>query len=160
MDYGRRHVANRWTADRSMTELRRRTMEALGFPVNLHRFRLAAGNLWSIADPANVRGVERSARSIKLRHNRETLHRSAITFSGTDACKSASALKALAHQSDSHLSGEATETIRGAKCRFKSRARTTYTERGSTTTEKPGNRSKSGARSHLYRTRIHYQREA
>ena len=38
--------------------VRRRTMEALGFPVNLHRFRLAAGNLWSIADPANVRGVK------------------------------------------------------------------------------------------------------
>jgi integrase/recombinase XerD len=36
----------------------RRTMEALGFAVNLHRFRLAAGNLWSIADPANVRGVK------------------------------------------------------------------------------------------------------
>ena len=38
--------------------VRRRTMEALGLPVNLHRFRLAAGNLWSIADPANVRGVK------------------------------------------------------------------------------------------------------
>ena len=38
--------------------VRRRTTEALGFPVNLHRFRLAAGNLWSIADPANVRGVK------------------------------------------------------------------------------------------------------
>jgi integrase len=38
--------------------VRRRTMEALGFPVNLHRFRLAAGNLWSIADPENVRGVK------------------------------------------------------------------------------------------------------
>lgn len=38
--------------------VRRRTMDALGFPVNLHRFRLAAGNLWSIADPTNVRGVK------------------------------------------------------------------------------------------------------
>jgi integrase len=38
--------------------VRRRTTEALGFAVNLHRFRLAAGNLWSIADPANVRGVK------------------------------------------------------------------------------------------------------
>jgi integrase len=38
--------------------VRRRTSEALGFPVNLHRFRLAAGNFWSIADPANVRGVK------------------------------------------------------------------------------------------------------
>ena len=38
--------------------VRRRTKESLGFPVNLHRFRLAAGNLWSIADPVNVRGVK------------------------------------------------------------------------------------------------------
>jgi integrase len=38
--------------------VRRRTTGALGFPVNLHRFRLAAGNLWSIADPTNVRGVK------------------------------------------------------------------------------------------------------
>jgi len=38
--------------------VRRRTKERLGFPVNLHRFRLAAGNLWSIEDPANVRGVK------------------------------------------------------------------------------------------------------
>src|SRR5262249_13564695 len=38
--------------------VRRRTAKALGFPVNLHRFRLAAGNLWSIADPTNVRGVK------------------------------------------------------------------------------------------------------
>jgi hypothetical protein len=38
--------------------VRRRTTETLGFPVNLHRFRLAAGNLWSIADPTNVRGVK------------------------------------------------------------------------------------------------------
>ena len=38
--------------------VRRRTTEALGFPINLHRFRIAAGNLWSIADPANVRGVK------------------------------------------------------------------------------------------------------
>jgi hypothetical protein len=35
----------------------RRTEDALGFPVNLHRFRLAAGNFWSIEDPTNVRGV-------------------------------------------------------------------------------------------------------
>jgi integrase/recombinase XerD len=38
--------------------VRRRTTEALGFPVNLHRFRQAAGNLWSISDPVNVRGVK------------------------------------------------------------------------------------------------------
>ena len=38
--------------------VRRRTKERLGFPVNLHKFRLAAGNFWAIADPANVRGVK------------------------------------------------------------------------------------------------------
>ena len=38
--------------------VRRRTHEALGFAVNLHRFRIAAGTLWSIHDPANVRGVK------------------------------------------------------------------------------------------------------
>lgn len=38
--------------------VRRRTRKALGFPVNLHRFRLAAGTFWSIRDPVNVRGVK------------------------------------------------------------------------------------------------------
>jgi integrase/recombinase XerD len=38
--------------------VRRRTRDAFGFPVNLHRFRAAAGALWSIHDPANVRGVK------------------------------------------------------------------------------------------------------
>ena len=38
--------------------IRRRTREAFGFPVNLHRFRHAAGTLWSIYDPANVRGLK------------------------------------------------------------------------------------------------------
>ena len=38
--------------------VRRRTAEALGFPVNLHRFRSAAGNFWSTSDPVNVRGVK------------------------------------------------------------------------------------------------------
>jgi integrase len=38
--------------------IRRRTKTAFGFPVNLHRFRPAAGNLWSIHDAANVRGVK------------------------------------------------------------------------------------------------------
>jgi len=38
--------------------VRRRTIVGLGFPVNLHRFRVAAGNLWSISDPVNVRGVK------------------------------------------------------------------------------------------------------
>jgi integrase/recombinase XerD len=34
------------------------TREALGFPVNLHRFRHAAATFWSIRDPANVRGAK------------------------------------------------------------------------------------------------------
>jgi integrase/recombinase XerD len=38
--------------------VRRRTREALGFPVNLHRFRPAAGTLRSIHDPGNVCGVK------------------------------------------------------------------------------------------------------
>jgi integrase/recombinase XerD len=38
--------------------VRRRTVVAFGFPVNLHRFRSAAGTLWSIHDPTNVRGVK------------------------------------------------------------------------------------------------------
>jgi integrase/recombinase XerD len=38
--------------------VRRRTLDGLDLPVNLHRFRSAAGNLWSILDPANVRGVK------------------------------------------------------------------------------------------------------
>jgi integrase len=36
----------------------KRTRKAFGFAVNLHRFRHAAGSLWSIQDPANVRGVK------------------------------------------------------------------------------------------------------
>ena len=38
--------------------VRRLTFERLGVPVNLHRFRGAAGNLWSIPDPTNVRGAK------------------------------------------------------------------------------------------------------
>ena len=38
--------------------VRRRTRTAFGFPVNLHRFRSAAPTLWSIRDPANVRGAK------------------------------------------------------------------------------------------------------
>jgi integrase len=38
--------------------VRHRTIERLGIPVNLHRFRGAAGNLWSISDPMNVRGAK------------------------------------------------------------------------------------------------------
>jgi integrase len=35
-----------------------RTKKALGFGVNLHRFRHAAGSFWSSQDPINVRGVK------------------------------------------------------------------------------------------------------
>jgi integrase len=38
--------------------VQRRTKKALGFPVNLHRFRHAAGTFWSVRDPVNVRGVK------------------------------------------------------------------------------------------------------
>jgi Phage integrase family len=38
--------------------VRQCTRKALGFPVNLHRFRTAAATLWSTRDPANVRGVK------------------------------------------------------------------------------------------------------
>jgi integrase len=38
--------------------VRKRTESAFGFRVNPHRFRHAAGTLWSIEDPENVRGVK------------------------------------------------------------------------------------------------------
>jgi integrase/recombinase XerD len=38
--------------------VRGRTRKALGFPINLHRFRRAAGTFWSVQDPQNVRGVK------------------------------------------------------------------------------------------------------
>jgi integrase/recombinase XerD len=38
--------------------IRRRTQAAFGFPVNPHLFRTAAGTLWSMHDPRNVRGVK------------------------------------------------------------------------------------------------------
>jgi integrase len=38
--------------------VRKRTQKAFGFAVNLHRFRHAAATLWSIHDPANVRGAK------------------------------------------------------------------------------------------------------
>ena len=38
--------------------VRKRTRKALGFGVNLHRFRHAAATLWSTQDPANVRGAK------------------------------------------------------------------------------------------------------
>jgi integrase len=40
------------------SSVRQRTRKALGFPVNLHRFRSAAATLWSVHDPANVRGAK------------------------------------------------------------------------------------------------------
>jgi integrase len=36
----------------------RRTKQALGFGINLHRFRHAAASFWSSHDPVNVRGVK------------------------------------------------------------------------------------------------------
>jgi integrase/recombinase XerD len=36
----------------------KRTKKAFGFSVNLHRFRHAAGTLWSIEDPENIRGIK------------------------------------------------------------------------------------------------------
>ena len=38
--------------------VRGRTKKALGFEVNLHRFRHAAASFWSIRDPVNVRGAK------------------------------------------------------------------------------------------------------
>lgn len=40
------------------TAVARRARKALGFPINLHRFRHAAATLWSVQDPANVRGAK------------------------------------------------------------------------------------------------------
>src|SRR5262249_17510366 len=46
-------------SDRSIYErVVRHTCEYLGFRVNPHRFRSAAATLWSMQDPANVRGVK------------------------------------------------------------------------------------------------------
>jgi integrase len=38
--------------------VRRRTVKAFGFAINLHRFRHAAATFWSIHDPKNVRGAK------------------------------------------------------------------------------------------------------
>jgi integrase len=38
--------------------VRKRTKKALGFGVNLHRFRHAAASFWSMHDPVNVRGAK------------------------------------------------------------------------------------------------------
>ena len=58
MDFGRRQGADPWVADQSMTRFVVELQKHWASPVNLHRFRRAAGNLWSISDPANVRGVK------------------------------------------------------------------------------------------------------
>jgi integrase/recombinase XerD len=55
-----------WAAERGRpmdngtiySTVRRRTQEAFGFPVNLHRFRHAAATFWSSQDPANIRGAK------------------------------------------------------------------------------------------------------
>ncbi len=46
------------TGDAIYQRITRRTRDALGFPVNPHRFRRAAATFWSSRDPANVRGVK------------------------------------------------------------------------------------------------------
>ncbi len=46
------------TGDAIYSAVYKRTKEALGFGVNLHRFRHASGMLWSIEDPENIRGVK------------------------------------------------------------------------------------------------------
>ena len=38
--------------------VRRRTLSAFGFAINLHRFRHAAASFWSSRDPKNVRGAK------------------------------------------------------------------------------------------------------
>ena len=38
--------------------VQKRTKRALGFGVNLHRFRHAAATFWSVRDPVNVRGAK------------------------------------------------------------------------------------------------------
>jgi integrase len=45
-------------ADAIYQAVRKRTKTALGFGVNLHRFRHAAASFWSSQDPVNVRGVK------------------------------------------------------------------------------------------------------
>jgi site-specific recombinase XerD len=44
--------------DRIYQIIRRHTRAAFGVPVSPHEFRTAAGNLWSMHDPQNVRGVK------------------------------------------------------------------------------------------------------
>jgi hypothetical protein len=51
------------------------------------------------------------------------------------------------------------QPFQGVNCRWLRGLEATYTEHESITNEKPENRSKSRARSHLYRTRLQYERE-
>jgi integrase/recombinase XerD len=46
------------SANQIYATVRKRTKNAFGFAVNLHRFRHSAGSLWSVYDPANVRGLK------------------------------------------------------------------------------------------------------
>ena len=68
--------------------VRRRTRKALGFPINLHRFRRAAATLWSVQDPANVRGVQGPTRSCIICYDGEVLRHGAVAPCG--ACARAS----------------------------------------------------------------------
>ena len=51
----------------------KRTKKALGFGINLHRFRHAAASFWSSQDPVNSRCQGRPGSSV-VRDDRETLH--------------------------------------------------------------------------------------
>jgi integrase/recombinase XerD len=53
--------------------VRRRTRQAFGFAVNLHRFRHAAASFWSVRDPKNVRGAKERI----IRNYRKALHHGA-----------------------------------------------------------------------------------
>ena len=79
--------------------VRRRTTEALGFPINLHRFRLAAGNLWSIADPGNVRGVKDLLGQTSFGTTEKHYIGATVALSRASACKGASSFKTLSRGS-------------------------------------------------------------
>jgi integrase/recombinase XerD len=46
------------SANQIYAMVRKRTNKAFGFAVNLHRFRHSACSLWSVYDPANIRGLK------------------------------------------------------------------------------------------------------
>ena len=56
--FGRPTRVAAWITGPFIDAVGKRTRQAFGFPVNLHRFRHAAATLWSIQDPANVRGAK------------------------------------------------------------------------------------------------------